>query len=45
MKTFYEKGLFDENDIERFADKCFLEQVGEGTRVDLTGLNFFQHGE
>ena len=45
MKTFYEKGLFDENDIERFADECFLEQAGEGTRVDLTGLNFFQHGE
>ena len=30
MKTLYEKGLFDENDIEWFADKCFLEQAGEG---------------
>lgn len=37
--------MFDENDIERFVDKCYLEQAGEGTRVDLIGLNFLQHGE
>ncbi|WP_314674329.1 hypothetical protein [uncultured Solobacterium sp.] len=45
IKTFYEKGGFEENDIERFVEECICEQEGKGTRVDLTGLNLLQHGE
>ena len=45
IKTFYEKGGFEENDIERFVEECISEQEGKGTRVDLTGLNLLQHGE
>ena len=45
VKTFYEKGKFEENDIERFAEYCLLEQEGQVKRADLTGLNLLQHGQ
>lgn len=45
IKTFYENGKFEEEDVVRFADECLLEQAGEARRSDLSGLNLLQHGK
>lgn len=43
--AFYKVGTFNEEDVERFADICLLEQKKQANIVEVKDLNLFKYNE